>query len=154
MSQPSIIPGQAGDNAPQSVLFVCTMNAIRSPMASAIARTLFPKQIYFRSAGILVGENDPFVHSVMTEANVDISTHVPRSYEELEDDHFDLTIALTPDARDWLAGVLSTDASEIEFWPLPDPTISGETRAQKLDAYRSVRDTLVTRIKERFSWHK
>lgn len=154
MYQSTITPGKAGDDAPQSVLFVCTMNAIRSPMASAIARTLFPKQIYFRSAGIFVGENDPFVHSVMTEANVDISTHVPRSYEELEDDHFDLTIALTPDARDRLAEILSTAASDIEFWSLPDPTLSGDTRAQKLDSYRAVRDTLARKIKERFNWHE
>jgi len=147
-----IAPGKVGIDGPQSVLFACTMNAIRSPMASAIARTLYPKQIYFRSAGIITGENDPFVASVMSEASVDISTHVPRTLEELEYDHFDLAIALTAEARDRLAEILSTTASSIEFWALPDPTLETGSRDQKIEAYRAVRDTLACKIKDRFGW--
>lgn len=146
--------GNAGDDAPQSVLFACTMNVIRSPMASAIARTLYPKQIYFRSAGVFSGENDPFVKSVMTEADVDISTHNPKTYDELGEGQFDLIIALTPEARDRMAEITDVDVADIELWALPDPTLSAGSRDQKMDAYRAVRDELARKIKQRFSWQE
>ena len=41
---------------PQSVLFACTLNTVRSPMAEAIARHYFGRDIYFASAGIKRGE--------------------------------------------------------------------------------------------------
>ena len=154
MVDAKIKAGNASEDAPQSVLFVCTMNVIRSPMASAIARTLYPKQIYFRSAGIFSGENDPFVKSVMDEANVDISSHIPKTYSELEDDQFDLIITLTPDARDRIAEISGMDEGSIELWALPDPTLSGGSRDQKMDAYRAVRDELARKIKQRFDWQE
>ena len=43
---------------PQSVLFACSHNAVRSPMAEAIARQLFGREIYFASAGLRAGEKD------------------------------------------------------------------------------------------------
>ncbi len=154
MVDATIKSGNAGDDAPQSVLFVCTMNVIRSPMASAIARTLYPKQIYFRSAGAFSGENDPFVKSVMDEAGVDISTHNPKTYDELGEDQFDLIIALTPEAHDKIAALTGADASEIELWALPDPTLATGSRDQKMDAYRAVRDELARKIKQRFGWQE
>ncbi|MEP4433921.1 MAG: protein-tyrosine-phosphatase, partial [Hyphomicrobiales bacterium] len=60
------------------------MNVIRSPMAAAITRHLFPNQIYTRSAGVLPGALDPFVQSVMEEIGIDISSHIPHSFEVLE----------------------------------------------------------------------
>ena len=37
---------------PQSVLFACTSNTVRSPMAEALARHYFGREIYFASAGL------------------------------------------------------------------------------------------------------
>ena len=37
---------------PQSVLFACGQNVIRSPMAMALAKHLFGKSIYIGSAGV------------------------------------------------------------------------------------------------------
>lgn len=145
--------GKPDDSAPRSVLFICSMNVIRSPMASAITRTLFPKTVYARSAGIHAGENDPFVMAVMNEVGVDISTHLPHTFEDLDDNHFDLMITLTEEARLHLAGMWQVDVGEVEFWSLPDPTLETGSREQRLEAYRAVRDTLVSKIKDRFGWH-
>ena len=154
MVDATIKAGNASDGAPQSVLFVCTMNVVRSPMASAIARTLYPKQIYFRSAGAFSGENDPFVKSVMDEAGVDISTHFPKTYDELGEDQFDLIIALTPEAHDKIAALTGVDAADIELWDLPDPTLATGSRDQTMDAYRALRDELARKIKQRFGWQE
>jgi protein-tyrosine-phosphatase len=44
-----------------------------------------------------------------------------------------------------------TQASDVEYWPTHDPTGAEGNRAQKLEAYREVCDTLSLRIRKRFS---
>jgi protein-tyrosine-phosphatase len=53
MADPASVPGKT---APGAVLFVCGMNAIRSPMAEVIARSLLPPGTYVASAGVRPGE--------------------------------------------------------------------------------------------------
>lgn len=144
-------PATPNKDAPSSILFVCSMNAVRSPMAAAITRTLYPHIIYTRSAGIEKGENDPFVKAVMNELGIDISTHYPHTFTELNDGNFDLTITLSQEAKQQAEDIMATNGSVMEFWPTEDPTLTSGKREQVLDAYRAVRDTLIERILERFS---
>ena len=52
-------PGAADKTrVPQSVLFLCGMNAIRSPMAEALARQILPSRVFLASAGLRAGERD------------------------------------------------------------------------------------------------
>lgn len=146
--------GKPAPDTPRSVLFVCAMNAIRSPMAAAITRKLYPHLVYSRSAGIVKGENDPFVKTVMDEFSIDISTHHPHTYEELNDGHFELVIALSPEAKQHFEAILKGSDTEIEYWPVLDPTLTTGKREQRLEAYRSLRTMLIKRIKERFGWHQ
>jgi hypothetical protein len=44
-----------------------------------------------------------------------------------------------------------TLAFDEEYWPIPDPSDTEGSREQKLDAYRAVRDSLMKRIRVRFS---
>jgi uncharacterized protein (UPF0262 family)/protein-tyrosine-phosphatase len=50
-----------------TVLFVCSMNSVRSPMAAALARKQFPGRLIVRSAGVRSGRADSFAHEVMEE---------------------------------------------------------------------------------------
>ena len=84
---------------PQSVLFACTLNTVRSPMAEAIARHYFGREIYFASAGIKRGEPDGFAIAVMEEIGVDMSGHRPHTFEDLADASFDLIVTLSPEAH-------------------------------------------------------
>ncbi len=70
---------------PQSVLFSCTMNAVRSPMAEAIARNLYGREIYFASAGVRAGEPDGFAMATMEDYGVSIAKHKPHTFEDLEE---------------------------------------------------------------------
>lgn len=142
-------PGQA---APSSVLFACSMNAVRSPMAAALARYMFPGRIYFASAGVRPGELDSFAVAVMDEIGIDISKHQPTSIEELHDTSFDLIITLAPEAHHQALELTRTMAVEVEYWPTYDPTLTSGSREQQLDAYRMVRDQLMAQIKKRFDW--
>lgn len=137
---------------PGSVLFICGLNAVRSPMAEALARRLFGKTTYIASAGVRKGELDPFSVKVMEEVGLDISKHRPHTIEDLEDDNFDLIITLAPEAHHKALDMTRTLAAEVEYWPTPDPQLATGSRDQILDTYRSVRDGLAKRIKTRLDW--
>ena len=135
-----------------SVLFVCAMNAVRSPMAESIARHYFGKSLYVQSAGVRKGEPDGFVSSILSEIGIDASKHKPRTLEELEEWeglNFDLIISLSPEAHHAALELTRTIAAEVEYWPTPDPTLIQGSREQVLDAYRNVRDGLMYRIRLR-----
>lgn len=137
---------------PSSVLFVCGLNSVRSPMAEALARRLFGKQIYIQSAGVRKGELDPFSVKVMEEEGLDISRHRPRTIEDIEDTNFDLIVTLAPEAHHKALEMTRTMAMDVEYWPTPDPQIATGSREQILEVYRSVRDGLSRRIKARLDW--
>lgn len=121
-------------------------------MAAAIARHLFPNQIYVRSAGVRKGEPDPFAVAVMDEIGLDIRGHKPRLFEDLEDTSFDLVVSLAPEAHHKALELTRYYALDAEYWPTPDPTLTAGSREQILDAYRAVRDGLTKRIKARLNW--
>lgn len=138
---------------PQSVLFACGQNSVRSPMAASLLQRMFPQALYVKSAGVRKGELDPFAVAVMAELGQDISTHKPITFEELEDWeglNFDLIITLSPEAHHKALELTRTLAADVEYWPTPDPVAVEGSRAQRLDAYRSVRDGLLARIVKRF----
>ncbi|MGE0628884.1 MAG: low molecular weight phosphatase family protein [Hyphomicrobiaceae bacterium] len=144
---------QRGDR-PRSVLFACTMNAVRSPMAAGIFRHLSGHRIYVASAGIRRGEPDAFVEAVMEEIGIDVSRHTPRTIADLGDGSFDLIITLSPEAHHQALELTRTYAVEVEYWPTFDASlmVGFGPREQVLDAYRAVRDALFERIKERFGF--
>ena len=137
----------------QSVLFACGLNSIRSPMAMALTQWLYGKNIYVGSAGVTKGELDPFATAVMEEIGLDLTKHKPHTFEELEDWeglNFDLIVTLSPEAHHKALDLTRTLASDVEYWPTPDPTAATGNREQMLDAYRAVRDQLMAKIKQRF----
>jgi protein-tyrosine-phosphatase len=142
--------GPHGQELPGAVLFACTMNAVRSPMAAAIMRHLFGKFVYVEAAGVRAGDLDPFAVEAMEEIGIEIGSYKPKRFEDLEDGSFDLVITLSPEAQHQAVELTRTSAVEIEYWPTMDPTALEGTREQRLDAYRAVRDELMRRIKARF----
>ena len=137
---------------PSTVLFACSFNAVRSPMAAAIARHLFGKQIFIESAGARRGELDPFAVAVMAEIGIDMSRHKPQAFDDLEDTNFDLIVSLAPETHHLALEYTRYNSVVAEYWPTPDPTLAGGSRERILDEYRAVRDQLMARIKKRLGW--
>ncbi|WP_268926572.1 arsenate-mycothiol transferase ArsC [Methylobrevis albus] len=137
---------------PRAVLFACSLNSVRSPMAAAIAARLFPGRIYVASAGVRRGSADPFAVAVMEEKGLDIRAHRPHTFEDLEDMNFDLVITLAPEAHHRALELTRYYAVDVEYWPTADPSATAGSREQILASYRNVRDGLEKRIKERLGW--
>jgi protein-tyrosine-phosphatase len=134
------------------VLFACTMNAVRSPMAAAMLGHLAGRRVYVESAGVRAGESDGFVTAVMREIGIDVSRHRPHSLAELADTSFDLIVTLSPEAHHSALELTRTMAVDVEYWPTIDATVlvGQGTREQVLASYRAVRDQLFKKIKSRF----
>jgi protein-tyrosine-phosphatase len=131
---------------PQSILFACTFNAVRSPMAEALGRHHFGRDVYFLSAGVKHGDLDPFAVAAMDELGIDIAKHKPRVFADLEDEAFDLIVTLSPEAHHSALEYTRTMAVDVIYWPTIDPTAVQGSREQMLEAYRGVRDGLQKRI--------
>lgn len=138
------------ERLPGSVLFCCTMNSVRSPMAEGMLKALYPKQVFVDSAGVRKQPVDPLAVEVMDEIGIDISRHRSKAFDDLEDSSFDLIISLSPEAQHTAVEMTRTMACDVEFWHTFDPTIVEGTREQRLAAYRDVRDFLRRKIRERF----
>ena len=135
---------------PGSVLFACTYNAIRSPMAEALMKHWVGRRCYVQSAGVDAGEVDPMVVQVLAEMGINLATHQPRAMDELHDASFDLVIPLTDQAHKMAQDWGRTHHWAIEHWPTHDPSAFEGSRDQRMEAFRKLRDELFQRIKERF----
>ncbi|MEQ8665800.1 MAG: arsenate reductase ArsC [Rhodospirillales bacterium] len=136
---------------PGAVLFACTMNSIRSPMAEAILKHLHGHRIYVDSCGVRDGEINGFAISVMDEIGIDLSRHKPKTFDDLEDNSYDLIISLSPEAQHKAVDLTHYLDCDVEFWNTFDPSmVQSEDRETQLQTYRAVRDQLMQRIKDRF----
>jgi protein-tyrosine-phosphatase len=137
---------------PSSVLFACSQNSVRSPMAEAMAKRLYGHSSYIDSVGVRALEVDNFAAAVLDEIGVDVHRHHAKTFDDVDPSSFDLIVTLSPEAHHKALELTRTIAADVEYWPTPDPTAIEGTREQRLSAYREVRDQLTERIKTRFGW--
>ena len=131
-----------------TVLFVCSMNSVRSPIAAALARQAFPGRLIARSVGVNGGKADQFVHEVMEEIGIDMSVHTPHILDELVANHFDLVITLSDDAPDAVRRK-GLEMGALEEWKVEDPSLVEGSREVVLNAYRDLRDSLRKKVRAR-----
>ena len=139
---------QAG--LPSSLLFVCSENALRSPMAEALAKARFGGRVFVDSVGVRDGDIDPLAIAVLEEIGVDVSRHKSKRLDDLMDTSFEVIVTLSPEAQHKAIELTRVTASEVEDWPSPDPSVAVGHRGARLAAYRDLRDYLIRRIAQRF----
>lgn len=134
----------------QAVLFVCSYNSVRSPMAAAILQELSTQPIYIQSAGVQVKDIDGFAIAVLKEEGKDISTHKGQSLDLLNDRSFDKVIALSAEAfkvtKKWAKGY----AIEVEYWDITKPEYY-DSREETLALFRQIREQITAHIRTSFS---
>ena len=144
------------NSLPQSILFCCDHNAVRSPMAEGIMKKLYGTGTYVQSVGVINDlEIDGFSIAVCDEIGVELSRHRSRSFDEMErwgDDlsSFDLIVALSPASQRRALELTRLFHLTVEYWPILDPTGIGETRETKLVSYRQTRDQILNKLREKW----
>lgn len=149
-------PAEAPGPFPQSVLFCCDHNAVRSPMAEAMMKKFYGQRAYVQSAGVRNDlEIDGFSIAVCQEIGVELARHRARSFDEMQEwgdnlGQFDLIVALSPASQRRALDLTRHYHLKVEYWPILDPTALGQTREEKLAAYRQARDQIREKMTARF----
>lgn len=146
---PPASPGGSRDGAAgpdrRQVLFVCTGNSSRSPMAEALLRHRGGAQVQAASAGIRPKPMHPDAAAVMREHySIDITGHQPTHVETLTGQRFDYVISLCDKARESCPKFPSRP--RLAHWSLPDPA-TGEDGLAGYPAFERAAADLDTRIR-------
>ena len=113
-------------------------------------------RVFVQSAGVFSDlDVDGFMVAVATELGIDIANHRARDFDQMEewgDDiaAYDRIIALSAGAQRQVLERTREFYVHVDYWPTLDPTDLGQTREQKLAAYRQTRDQLRERILQEF----
>lgn len=127
-----------------SVLFLCTGNSARSQMAEALLDARTDGRAKARSAGSQPKPMHPFAVQVMAERGVDISAKRSKHLDRYARTRFDHVITLCDKVREvcpeWPGGTRSA------HWSVTDPSLEGDTDAERYAAFERVAAELDERI--------
>jgi protein-tyrosine-phosphatase len=135
---------------PSSLLFACSENSVRSPMAEALAKRLYGHRVYIDSVGVRASEVDGFAVAALDEIDIDVHRHHAKTFDDVDAASFELIVTLSPEAHHSALEFTRGTATEVEYWPMPDPSAVEGSREMRLDAYRHTRDQVLARLKARF----
>jgi thioredoxin type arsenate reductase len=124
------------------ILFLCVANSARSQLAEGIARSLAPAGLTVWSAGSRPTSVRAEAIAVLQEIGIDISTHRSKSVTEIPAAEVDVVVTLCGEEE---CPVFLGQARRLH-WGLPDPAAVGGSQAERLAAFRRVRDELRKRI--------
>ena len=131
---------------PRHILFLCVANSARSQMAEGIARSLAPQGVKISSAGSSPASIRPQAIQILNEIGIDISGHRSKGLNSIDAGSVDAVITLCAEE---VCPVFLGKAHRVH-WGLPDPAGITGTEEIRLDAFRSVRDELLRRLKVLF----
>jgi ArsR family transcriptional regulator, arsenate/arsenite/antimonite-responsive transcriptional repressor / arsenate reductase (thioredoxin) len=130
-----------------AVLFVCTGNSARSPIAEALLRHHAADRVTVTSAGIRPKANlHPNTVRVLGEQfDIDITGKQPRHLDTLAESRFDHVITLCDKAREVCPEL--PDRPRRIHWSVPDPATAGRTERGSYPAFRRAAADINTRIR-------
>jgi ArsR family transcriptional regulator, arsenate/arsenite/antimonite-responsive transcriptional repressor / arsenate reductase (thioredoxin) len=128
--------------APSTVLFICTGNSARSPMAAGWLNHLGAGRVTARSAGVAPAPLHPLAAAAMAEHGVDISGHRPAHLDSFETSNFTRVITLCDRAREACGELPAVPAAA--HWSIPNPS---QAHPPDLEAFRATARELRARIR-------
>lgn len=135
------------ETALMRVLFLCTHNSSRSQMAEGLLRARGAARYAVSSAGTHPRSVHPLAIRVMREIGMDISEaagYHAKGLDEFVGQPFDLVVTVCDEAAE--ACPFFPGARRQVHWGFPDPSAATGTEAERLVAFRAVRDAIAARI--------
>lgn len=140
-------PADAAFLRPWRVLFVCTGNSGRSPVAAALLGHRAGRRVRAVSAGTHPKPLHPAAAPVLrSRFRIDIADHRPTHVDTVADARFDYVISLCDKARE--ACPPFAGSPDRVHWSLPDPAADAATPASAEAAF----DRLVTELDARIDF--
>ncbi|MGS2619865.1 arsenate reductase/protein-tyrosine-phosphatase family protein [Micromonospora sp. LZ34] len=129
------------------VLFVCTGNSARSPIAEALLRHRTGGHVEVASAG---SRPKPRLHPnavrvLHDQFGIDVTGQLPRHVDTMTDRRFDYVISLCDKAREACPDF--PDPSRRVHWSIPDPATAGDTDQASHPAFQHAAADIDTRIR-------
>jgi protein-tyrosine-phosphatase len=109
---------------PSSLLFACSENSVRSPMAEALAKRLYGHRVYIDSVGVRASEVDGFAVAALDEIDIDVHRHHAKTFDDVDAASFELIVTLSPEAHHSALEFTRGTATEVEYWPMPDQVLA------------------------------
>ncbi|GAC1350988.1 MAG: arsenate reductase ArsC [Ktedonobacteraceae bacterium] len=128
----------------QRVLILCTGNSARSQMAEGLLRAMAGERIEVASAGTKPSQVNPLAIQVMRERGIDISQHRSKHVNEFLQQPFEVVITVCDNAAEQCP-IFPGSVQRIS-WSFPDPAAVVGINAERLQAFREVRDALAERL--------
>src|SRR5688500_6839286 len=127
--------------AVKRVLFLCAHNSACSQMAEGFLRAFAGGRFEIKSAATPATRVHPLAIAAMRELGVDISQHESKSVDDV--------------GEGWDVVVTVCDAScpvpprsgLKPLWKVPEPSAARGTRAERLEVFRGVRDSIRSRVR-------
>jgi ArsR family transcriptional regulator, arsenate/arsenite/antimonite-responsive transcriptional repressor / arsenate reductase (thioredoxin) len=131
----------------RTVLFVCTGNSARSPIAEALLRRHAAGHVEAISAG---SRPKPRLHPntervLRDQYGIDVTAQRPRHLDTLIDRRFDYVITLCDKARE-VCPEFGDDARAVH-WSIPDPAASGGSNQATYPAFTRAATDIDTRVR-------
>src|SRR6266511_1378632 len=127
------------------VLFLCTGNSARSPMAEALTKHLAPVTVEAFSAGSHPKSLHPNAIQIMREHGIDLSGRRPRQLREFAQQRMDYVVSLCDRVRERVPQ-LPEDPERIH-WSIADPARDGDGDEQTYPAFQQTAAELATRVR-------
>jgi ArsR family transcriptional regulator, arsenate/arsenite/antimonite-responsive transcriptional repressor / arsenate reductase (thioredoxin) len=141
---------EPGPTPPARVLFACTGNSARSPLAEALTRQLAPVTVAAFSAGSHPRPLHPNAARVLRERGIDLGARSPRHLREFAQQPIDYVISLCDRVREQCR-LVGGDAERIH-WSIADPAHDGDGDEETYPAFQQTALELDTRV--RFLLHR
>lgn len=130
----------------QRVLFLCTHNSARSQMAEGLLRHLAGDRFEVASAGTEKTRVHPLAIAAMRELGIDLAGHSSKTLDAFTGERFDFVITVCDRANE--SCPIFPGAAERLHWGFDDPSAATGSDAERLAAFRTVRDAIRERLSD------
>jgi arsenate-mycothiol transferase len=123
-----------------SILFVCSSNSGKSPMAAGLMEAAAAGTVDVRSCGTKPGESvNPESAAALAELGIDISGQVPTAVTEAAQRRADVVVILGSNAQ-----LEELPGTKYERWEIEEPSLRGIHGEERM---RLVRDQIAARVR-------
>jgi ArsR family transcriptional regulator, arsenate/arsenite/antimonite-responsive transcriptional repressor / arsenate reductase (thioredoxin) len=141
------VPPSGRSRSPVAVLFVCTGNSARSPMAEALLRHHTGGGVTAASAGTRPkAQLHPHALRVLRDRfGIDLSDRLPRHLDDLAGHRFDHVVTLCDKAREACPEL--PHHPRRSHWSIPDPATTGDGERAGYAAFARTATEIDTRVR-------